>query len=227
MPKIVNHETRREDIARAAFRVIRRKGVAKATIRDIARESGCSVGAVVHYITSKDHIFLQAAEYSTLIIREKMERAEHSHEGIEALRQVLYQGLPADDEMLGHWKIWFGFWQLSETSELIRAATHDRYDEFLSTLRPADQSGAEGGRSSQRHQHCRRDRRPDLPDGRHRRARADQRPPPVAAQIAPPDRCLDRSRAPRRREAGSGPQQCGFPARAAAGLNAPGVCQIP
>jgi len=129
MPKIVDHETRREDIARAAFRVIRRKGVAKATIRDIARESGSSVGAVVHYIPSKDHIFLQAAEYSSVVIRGRMEEAEQSHQGIEALRHVLYEGLPADDEMIGHWKIWFGFWQLSETSELIRAATHDRYDE--------------------------------------------------------------------------------------------------
>ncbi|MEI9994294.1 MAG: TetR/AcrR family transcriptional regulator [Rhizomicrobium sp.] len=129
MPKIVDHDVRRDDIARAAFRVIRKKGVAKATIRDIARETGSSVGAVVHYIPSKDHIFLQAAEYSTLVIRGRMERAERDHTGIAALRHVLYEGLPADDDMLGHWKIWFGFWQLSQTSELIRAATHDRYAE--------------------------------------------------------------------------------------------------
>jgi AcrR family transcriptional regulator len=129
MPKIVDHDVRRDDIARAAFRVIRKKGVAKATIRDIARESNSSVGAVVHYIPSKDHIFLQAAEYSTLVIRGRMERAEHDHSGIEALRHVLYEGLPVNEDMLGHWKIWFGFWQLSEVSELIRAATHDRYDE--------------------------------------------------------------------------------------------------
>ncbi|HEY0107271.1 MAG TPA: TetR/AcrR family transcriptional regulator [Rhizomicrobium sp.] len=129
MPKIVDHHVRRDDIARAAFRVIGRKGVAKATIRDIARETGSSVGAVVHYIPSKDHIFLQAAEYSTLVIRGRMERAERDHCGIEALRHVLYEGLPANDDMLGHWKIWFGFWQLSQASALIRAATHDRYGE--------------------------------------------------------------------------------------------------
>jgi AcrR family transcriptional regulator len=129
MPKIVDHDIRRDDIARAAFRVIRKKGVARATIRDIARESGSSVGAVVHYIPSKDHIFLQAAEYSTLVIRGRMERAEQEHSGLEALRHVLYEGLPINDDMLGHWKVWFGFWHLSETSELIRAATHDRYNE--------------------------------------------------------------------------------------------------
>ncbi|MBS0473497.1 MAG: TetR/AcrR family transcriptional regulator [Proteobacteria bacterium] len=145
MPKIVDHDVRRDDIARAAFRVIRRKGVARATIRDIARESGCSVGAVVHYIPSKDHIFLQAAEYSTHVIRGRMESAEAANSGLEALRQVLYQGLPAGDDMLGHWKIWFGFWQLSETSELIRAATHDRYGEsyrrYGRLIRAAQKSG--------------------------------------------------------------------------------------
>ena len=38
MPKIVDHDVRRVDIARAAFRAIRKKSVARATIRDIARE---------------------------------------------------------------------------------------------------------------------------------------------------------------------------------------------
>jgi AcrR family transcriptional regulator len=145
MPKIVDHDVRRDDIARAAFRVIRKKGVAKATIRDIARESGCSVGAVVHYIPSKDHIFLQAAEYSTLTIRGRMERAATEHTGLEALRHVLYEGLPVVGDMLGHWKIWFGFWQLSQRSELIRAATHDRYGEsyrrYGKLLRAAQRAG--------------------------------------------------------------------------------------
>lgn len=129
MPKKVDHEKRRMEIAKAAFRVIGRKGVARATIRDIAQETGYSVGAIVHYITSRDHILLQAAEYSTLTIRARMEKAEANHSGIEALRQVVYQGLPASREMIGHWKIWFGFWELAETSEMIRDVLHDRYAE--------------------------------------------------------------------------------------------------
>src|ERR1700722_4310271 len=107
MPKKVDHDTRRADIAMAAFRVIGRKGVARATIRDIARESGYSVGAIVHYITSRDHILLQAAEYSKLTIRARMEGAEADHAGFEALRRVVHEGLPVSAEMIGHWKIWF------------------------------------------------------------------------------------------------------------------------
>lgn len=129
MPKIVDHGLRREDIAKAAFRVIQRKGVAHATIRDIAAEAGSSSGAVLHYITSKDHIFLQAAEYSTLVIRARMETAERDCQGLEALRRIVDEALPLTPEMLAHWKIWLGFWNLSGDSELIRAAIHDRYDE--------------------------------------------------------------------------------------------------
>ncbi|HVT25836.1 MAG TPA: TetR/AcrR family transcriptional regulator [Rhizomicrobium sp.] len=129
MPKRVNHGLRREDIAKAAFRVIQRKGVANATIRDIAAEAGSSPGAVLHYITSKDHIFLQAAEYSTLVIRGRMEAVERDYHGLEALRRIVDEALPVTAEMLGHWKIWLGFWNLSGDSELIRAAIHDRYDE--------------------------------------------------------------------------------------------------
>jgi len=129
MPKLVDHGLRREDIAKAAFRVIQQKGVAHATIRDIAAEAGSSSGAVLHYITSKDHIFLQAAEYSTLVIRARMETAERDYQGLEALRRIVDEALPLTPEMLAHWKIWLGFWTLSGDSELIRAAIHDRYDE--------------------------------------------------------------------------------------------------
>lgn len=129
MPKLVNHELRREDIAKAAFRAIQKKGVTGATIRDIAAEAGISAGAVLHYITSKDHIFLQAAEYSTHLIRGRMERAESECTGLDAVRRVVHEALPVNAEMIGHWTIWLGFWNLSAESELIRAAIHDRYDE--------------------------------------------------------------------------------------------------
>jgi hypothetical protein len=83
----------------------------------------------MHYITAKDQILLRAAEYSTLFVRGRMERAERDHRGLEALRQVVYTGLPASAEMIGHWKVWFGFWELSASSDTIRRVLHDRYDE--------------------------------------------------------------------------------------------------
>lgn len=49
MPKIVDHDTRRAEIAAAVRRLVLRDGVAAATVRGVAEEGGWSPGAVRHY----------------------------------------------------------------------------------------------------------------------------------------------------------------------------------
>ena len=53
MPKIVDHETRREEIAEALWRVVRRDGVRAASVRTIAAEAGWSPGAVRYCSVSR------------------------------------------------------------------------------------------------------------------------------------------------------------------------------
>lgn len=52
---------RRDDILRAAVRVFLDRGVASATMDDIAREVGLSKGALYLYFASKDDLFLSIA----------------------------------------------------------------------------------------------------------------------------------------------------------------------
>ena len=56
MPKIVDWDARRDEILSATWRVIARDGIAKATIREIAREAGCSRGILAHYFDDKADI---------------------------------------------------------------------------------------------------------------------------------------------------------------------------
>ena len=42
MPKLVDHDIRRDQIAEAAGRVLATQGLESLTLRDIAREDGCS-----------------------------------------------------------------------------------------------------------------------------------------------------------------------------------------
>ena len=56
LPKIVDHEVRRQELVEAAWRVINRIGLERTTIREIATESGCSTGALAHYFRTKDDI---------------------------------------------------------------------------------------------------------------------------------------------------------------------------
>lgn len=129
MPKVVDHEARRADIAAAAFRVVARKGILQATIADVARECGFSVGAIIHYLPTRDHILLEALEYGSIEVRRRMDTAATSAEGLEALRRVVHEALPGGPDMASHWRIWVSLWEVSYASETARAVLHGRYDE--------------------------------------------------------------------------------------------------
>jgi AcrR family transcriptional regulator len=56
MPRIVDHDRRRADIARLAVRVIQQEGAESATVRRIARVGGFSIGVLTHYFRDKDEL---------------------------------------------------------------------------------------------------------------------------------------------------------------------------
>ncbi len=60
MPRIsAAHEQQvRDRIVRAAIDVFAEKGYHRATIADVVRESGLSVGAIYTYFSGKDELFL-------------------------------------------------------------------------------------------------------------------------------------------------------------------------
>ena len=80
-------EARRTEILGAAARVFRRRGVAAAGMREIAREAGLSPGNLYHYFAGKDEL-LQFCQERTL---ERMHAALREARGsaAERLRAVL------------------------------------------------------------------------------------------------------------------------------------------
>lgn len=60
MPKKVDHEQRRKDLAAALRRVVSRGGVESASIRAVAAEAGWSLGAVQYYFSTRDELLLFA-----------------------------------------------------------------------------------------------------------------------------------------------------------------------
>lgn len=62
MPKIVDHEARRREIAEALWRITRSDGWEAITLRGVAAEAGVSMGLVQHYFRSKDEMLLFALE---------------------------------------------------------------------------------------------------------------------------------------------------------------------
>lgn len=62
MPKIVDHEARRGEIAHALWQVLRRDGVAAASVRSVAAEAGISPGAMRHYFSSQSELLVFAMQ---------------------------------------------------------------------------------------------------------------------------------------------------------------------
>lgn len=130
MPKIVDHDARRADFARAAFEIIAEHGVESATFRSVAKKAGYTTGALVYYIKEKDDLLLNAAVYSAELVRARMVAFEQKLTGLEALRFVLYEALPLDKKLKGHWKIWIGFWDRSLKNPRVHQLTTERYTEW-------------------------------------------------------------------------------------------------
>jgi len=63
VPRIVDHDRRREEIARLAVRVIQREGVEGATVRRIATVGGFSIGVLTHYFSDKDELIAFAFQW--------------------------------------------------------------------------------------------------------------------------------------------------------------------
>lgn len=100
MPKIVDHDQRREEVLAAAWRVIARVGLDATTIRRIADEAGHSVGAVSHYFKDKEDILISAHRLAFARARARIVEATEGQSSREALRLALLEALPLDEERL-------------------------------------------------------------------------------------------------------------------------------
>jgi len=104
MPKIVDVDQRRSELAEAAARVIARAGVDGASMRDIATEAGWTTGTLAHYFANKRELLDFTLRAS--IERRSARRSERSDlSPAAALRATLESALPTDDDTRVHWLV--------------------------------------------------------------------------------------------------------------------------
>lgn len=120
MPKIVDHEERREELIAAVWRVIARDGLDASTIRAIAKETDSSAGALSHYFKDKDDILTFALKLSHRRIRERQNRKLDGLKGVEALRELVLDNLPLDEERELETRLEVGYWARSLTRAEVR-----------------------------------------------------------------------------------------------------------
>ncbi|GGO23989.1 HTH-type transcriptional regulator PksA [Microbispora rosea subsp. aerata] len=106
MPKIVDHRARREEIAEALWRVVRRDGVAAATVRSIAAEAGWSPSALRHYFSTQAELLAFAMEHVIARARARIETTVYDGPVRVAVRRLLEELLPMDAERRAEAEVW-------------------------------------------------------------------------------------------------------------------------
>ncbi|WP_158641436.1 TetR/AcrR family transcriptional regulator [Amycolatopsis eburnea] len=101
MPKQVDHEQRRVQIAEALQRLTTRAGLEGVSLRHVAAEAGMSMGSVQHYFKTKDEMLLFALEHRHKLRSERITAkvlAEGPPTPRSILRACLVEILPRDPD---------------------------------------------------------------------------------------------------------------------------------
>jgi AcrR family transcriptional regulator len=106
MPKLVDHDHRRAELAAALWRIVMRDGIEAASLRGVAAESGWSTGSLRHYFATHAELLAFAME---LVAERVGERVRALREQGATATQLLERVLPLDDERLAEAQVWLAF----------------------------------------------------------------------------------------------------------------------
>jgi AcrR family transcriptional regulator len=110
MPKDVDHVARRAEIAESVWRVVADEGLERATIRRIAQETGWSPGVLAHYFSDKEDMLLSSLRICYHHIRARIDLKLKGREGIDALRELILDNLPLDEQRRLETRFLMNYW---------------------------------------------------------------------------------------------------------------------
>lgn len=152
MPKIVDHEQRRAEIAETAANLIARGGLESATVREIANASGYSKGIVEHYFDGKSELISAALAWANEQYFERADVATKGKRGLAALRARLGATIPNSASLRAEWKVRLVFWGIAAIDPDLQkqqaARTRDAIAHFAGDLLDAREIGEVPSRGS-------------------------------------------------------------------------------
>ncbi len=121
MPRIVDHEERRRQIADVLLVVVAEVGIAGATIREVAERSGWSTGVIGHYFKNRQDLLLGGLRRAAEILSEHNTRVLSTLTGLQAVELLLEGSIPLDTRRLALCRIFFFFYVEAMRDEELRA----------------------------------------------------------------------------------------------------------
>lgn len=113
MPKIVDYEMQKQTIAQATRELIRQGGLRKATVRNIAKEAGMSVGAMRHCFPNQEDLIQYAmnliVDQVTARINRQAAVPEQESLTRDAAAAIFCQLTALSEEQKTEMEVWLSF----------------------------------------------------------------------------------------------------------------------
>ncbi|MCZ7437370.1 TetR family transcriptional regulator C-terminal domain-containing protein [Micromonospora sp. WMMC241] len=106
MPKIVDHDARRAELAEAMWRVVYRDGVGAATVRSIAAEAGWSPSALRHYFATQTELLVFAMEHVMAEATQRFTADHRTGPARHVVQGMLEELLPLDRQRVREAEVW-------------------------------------------------------------------------------------------------------------------------
>jgi AcrR family transcriptional regulator len=108
VPKQVDHEQRRRDVATVAADLVAAHGRRALTVRNVADAAGYSTTVVSHYFDNLADLLHETYRLAVARARRRVEAVLSDDPG--DLRGLIEAVLPLDAEREADWRIWLSFW---------------------------------------------------------------------------------------------------------------------
>lgn len=132
MPKIVDHDARRTELAAAVCQTIFDLGIDNLTMIEVGKVAGYTTGVLTHYFSNKEEMMLAACDHAWGSIQEKMalRLAQEEPNTIGFLSELL----PISAENRVAVVVWFNFWLQGMHSEKLAKRHRVNREAWLAKL---------------------------------------------------------------------------------------------
>lgn len=135
MPKIVDHQIRKEQLAEAAWKVIRREGLDKLSVRRVADEAGISLGSLRHYFETQAELLTFSMRLLSKRVNERIQQLTFTEDMRRNMELVIAELLPLDEERTAEAELWLVFAGKAISDPAIRELSLEVHDELYAGFR--------------------------------------------------------------------------------------------
>jgi len=129
MPKIVDHQQKREQIAAMASRMIAQHGLEHTSMRSLAKASDCTTGMITHYFPYKNSILVAAIDY---VASNQLSRIEAVSIGAPRdILKIFSTNLPINEDDRVALLVWLALWSMSTINIELAAVQRRIHNDYL------------------------------------------------------------------------------------------------